>query len=206
MIQILHKQEVLTNSPKYNYIAGILYPKKTQYDETIDENYKTEEENDLVEEIKEREKHKNEKNIQNDGSENNFDHSIADNEDPIDLTNEIKPSAMGLSVYIETPESLIISIKNVGQYYKVGKKEVIPEETKVIAFYISKFNDDNKSSYKWISKNFGLENSKQNTVENFISEVFNIKKSTFKNNVDYFDKFFDQRAGWYQKNHLLPWI
>ncbi len=195
----LHKQEVLTNSPKYNYIAGILYPKKTQYDETIDENYKTEEENDLVEEIKESEKHKNEKNIQNDGSENNFDHSIADNEDPIDLTNEIKPSAMGLSVYIETPESLIISIKNVGQYYKVGKKEVIPEETKVIAFYISKFNDDNKSSYKWISKNFGLENSKQNTVENFISEVFNIKKNTFKNNVDYFDKFFDQRAGWYQK-------
>ena len=42
----LHKQEVLTNSPKYNYIAGILYPKETQYEETIGENYKTEEENE----------------------------------------------------------------------------------------------------------------------------------------------------------------
>ena len=91
----LHKQEVLTNSPKYNYIAGILYPKETQYEETIGENSKTEEENELVEEKTEEKSNKGKKKIQKDLSQNNFEHDIADNEDPIDLTNEIKPSAMG---------------------------------------------------------------------------------------------------------------
>ncbi|MDC3162639.1 hypothetical protein OA670_03415, partial [Candidatus Pelagibacter sp.] len=103
-----------------------------------------------------------------------------------------EPSAMGISICIEAPEILTISLKNVGQYYKLTNKEEIPIESKIIAFYISKFNDENKSSYKWISSNYSLNNSNQNTVEDFISNVFEIKKSTFKNNVDYFDKFFDQ--------------
>ena len=47
---------------------------------------------------------------ENISSENNFDHSISDNEDPIDLTNELKPSAMGMSVCMEIPENLIVSI------------------------------------------------------------------------------------------------
>ena len=39
----LNKQEILVNSPKYNYIAGVLYPKKTSYTEEIDQDFKNEE-------------------------------------------------------------------------------------------------------------------------------------------------------------------
>ena len=194
-----HKQEVLINSPKYNYIAGILYPKETTYEETVDENFESEDE--IVSEVEESasEKNSDSNDEQNGNSENNFDHDTPDNEDPIDLTNELKPSAMGLSVCMEIPQNLIVSIKNVGQYYKVGKKEIVPKEPRIVAFYISKFNDKKKTSYKWISKNFSLENSNRNTCENFVAEVFNIKPNTIKNTVDYFDKFFEQRVGWNEK-------
>ena len=194
----LNKQEILVNSPKYNYIAGVLYPKKTSYSEEINHDFKNEEsvsfDDAKISDLSSDNKYEKERT-----SENNYDGNNSDNEDPIDLTNELKPSAMGISMCIEAPEILIISLKNVGQYYKLTNKEEIPIESKIVAFYISKFNDENKSSYKWISSNYSLNNSNQNTVEDFISNVFEIKKSTFKNNVDYFDKFFDQRAGWYQK-------
>ena len=39
----LHKQEILVDPPKYNYIAGVLYPKKTQYGEIVDENFNDDE-------------------------------------------------------------------------------------------------------------------------------------------------------------------
>ena len=129
-----HKQEVLINSPKYNYIAGILYPKETTYEETVDENFESEDE--IVSEVEESasEKNSDSNDEQNGNSENNFDHDTPDNEDPIDLTNELKPSAMGLSVCMEIPQNLIVSIKNVGQYYKVGKKEIVPKEPRIVAF------------------------------------------------------------------------
>ncbi len=195
----LHKQEVLVNSPKYNYIAGVLYPQKSQYQEIVDEDYDNNEGS-----IEDRESDNNtlEENVNTNEelSDNNFDHDQPDNDDPLDLTNELKPSAMGLSVCIKIPDKLIVSIKNIGQYYKVGTADTIPNEVRVISFYISKFNDEKKSSYSWISKKYSLENQNRKTCESFIAKTFNIKSNSMKNTVDYFDKFYNQRIGWEKKH------
>lgn len=195
----LHRQEVLVNSPKYNYIAGVLYPQKTSYEETTSEGLEDEE--NITEDIDFLDDTKTEKNKNQESeiSENSFDHDQPDNDEPIDLTNELKPSAMGLSVSIKIPDNLIVSLKNIGQYYKVGTKETIPEEARIVGFFISKFNNDNKYSYRWISEKYSLENSNRKTCEEFIAQVFNIKSNSMKNIVDYFDKFFDSREGWKNK-------
>ena len=51
------------------------------------------------------------------------------------------------------------------------------------------------------SSNYSLNNSNQNTVEDFISNVYEIKKCLVKNNVDYFDKL--QKPDGIKKNLRL---
>ena len=70
----LHRQEVLVNSPKYNYIAGVLYPQKTSYEETTSEGLEDEE--NITEDIDFLDDTKTEKNKNQESeiSENSFDH------------------------------------------------------------------------------------------------------------------------------------
>ena len=79
----LNKQEILVNSPKYNYISGVLYPKKTSYSEEIDHDFKNEESvsfDDLeISDLSSNNKYEKERT-----SQNNYDGNNSDNEDPID--------------------------------------------------------------------------------------------------------------------------
>lgn len=191
-----HKEEVLSQSPKFNYIAGVLYPKKCSKDELMDEDDTF---NDIDDDTNNEIVQENiEININDDDDEN--EELLSDNENIIDLTNEMQPSAMGLSFCCKELFDIEIEIKNIGQYYKIGTKENIPYESRIAAYFVSKFAKDN-TSYNWISKNFNLNNSNRNTCENFLANIFQIKENTFKNQVDYFDKFGEHREGW--KNSII---
>jgi len=186
-----HRQEVLSQSPKFNYIAGVLYPKKSKKDEIVDESENLEEEQDDTDQDENFDKNKSSATIENEKDEE----LTSDNENIIDLTNEMQPSAMGLSFCVKDLFDFDIEIKNIGQYSKIGTKETVPDEARIVAYFISKYASDN-SSYNWIFNNFKLENSNRTTCENFLANTFKVKENTFKNLVDYFDKYGDHREGW----------
>lgn len=188
-----HQQEVLSQSPKFNYIAGVLYPRKSSKEELVEEdNSDKEDESGSNNELDNFDnKDADSLNIENDNEE---DHS-SDNENIIDLTNEMQPSAMGLTFCVKDIFDLDVEVKDIGQYYKMGTRETTPEEARIVACYVSLFAGD-KSSYKFISNHFKLANSQRNTCENYLAGIFRVKQNTFKNLVDYFDKFSDHREGW----------
>ena len=117
-------REILSQSPKQSYLAGVLYPQKATNDEIIDDE---EEDTSLVEETYQAKKFETNNNVDMTSSGENYDLDSADNEKNLDLTNELKPSAMGISVCINLPEVLVVSLKNIGQYFSEDK--VIEHET-----------------------------------------------------------------------------
>ena len=117
-------REILPQSPKQSYLAGVLYPQKATNDEIIDDE---DEDTSLVVDTHEIKKFETNKNVDSIPSGENYDLDTADNEKNLDLTNELKPSAMGISVCINLPEVLVISLKNVGQY--LSEDKVIENET-----------------------------------------------------------------------------
>ena len=111
-------REILSQSPKQSYLAGVLYPQKATNDEIIDDE---DEDMSLVEESYQDNKFELNDNIDKTLSGDNYDLDSSDNEKNLDLTNELKPSAMGISVCIDIPDVLVISLKNVGQYLSEDK-------------------------------------------------------------------------------------
>jgi len=195
-----HLQEILDISPTNLYMAGILYPQQTLF-ENLDE--KDEEESDSFDEQADKEKDSkdNSKNFKE--IENTFDETTTDidNNRDIDLTNDFKQSAIGLSALVNIPNEIKISINNVGRYHKLTQE--FPNELQIICLFLSKFANE-KKSYNWFKDNFNLDKIQRSTTHKFLSETFNILENRIKNVEDYFDKYFSNRKGWYQKNKVNP--
>ena len=117
-----HKQEILDESPSSLYMAGILYPQKTLI-ENIDDNTELDElETPDVETLKRDNEEKENKPIHfNNIKENELDETKIDidNNRDIDLTNDYKQSAIGLSALVKIPEKLKISINDMGVYHNL---------------------------------------------------------------------------------------
>jgi hypothetical protein len=195
-----HKQEITPKSPIKLYSAGILFPQKTDeevtyQDESAEQNVEDDEEDSTINDgTNDENKDLNETETEEENAEEPNDNNLE-----IDLTNESKPSAMGVSVLVEVPEKLIISISDIGRYSKLGND--VPEALLVVSFYLSKFSK-NKESYSWFNKIFETGDDKRATIHRFLENVFSIKESRIKNYEDYFDKYFDNRVGW--KNQTNP--
>lgn len=198
-----HLQEILDESPSNLYMAGILYPQKTTF-ENIENINEIDEEDSLNDEeiIHDNERDlKKEETINIENKENEFDDSKIDidNNRDIDLTNDYKQSAIGLSALIKIPEKLKISINDMGKYHRLTKD--FPHELQIICLFLSKFAGE-KKSYLWFKDNFSLEKIQRKSSHEFLENVFNIMSSRIKNVEDYFDKFFSNRKGWHQKNKV----
>ena len=197
-----HKQEILDESPSSLYMAGILYPQKTLI-ENVDESLDQEEiENSDNETLNLNNTKKDNKEINfNNIKENEFDEAKIDldNNRDIDLTNDYKQSAIGLSALIKIPEKLKITITDMGVYHNL--KNDINNELLIICLFVSKFAKDSRS-YLWFKENYSLTNSQRGTTLQFLEKLFDIKESRIKNIEDYYDKFFSFRKGWHQKNRI----
>ncbi len=197
-----HLQEILDESPADLYMAGILYPQKTTFEniESTDNEEEVFVKNEVINNDNERDLKKKELiNIEN--KENEYDESKIDidNNRDIDLTNDFKQSAIGLSVLIKIPEKLKITINDMGKYHRLTKD--FPHELQIICLFLSKFAGE-KKSYTWLKDNFFLENIQRSASIKFLESIFNINHTRIKNVEDYFDKFFSNRKGWYQKNKV----
>jgi len=205
-----HKQEILTKSPRQIYTAGILYPQKNldnqnsnttkDVDEEIENENPTESENSkedssMYENI-EKDKLTEEKNQKEkeEEEEDRVESESPDNNHDVDLTNELRQSAIGISVVVNTEKSLVLGIKDVGRYHKLSKNP--PKILLTACYYMSKFSK-NEVSYQWFCNQFNLENSQRSTVLKFLQEISSIKHTKIKASYeDYFDKYFDNRIGW----------
>ncbi len=197
-----HKQEILEQSPKQTYLSGLLYPQKLN-DDNFEQNNEDEEDENAQDNIND-ENSTIEKNFseldasQLEINENDVenDNQIDNNRD-IDLTNEYKQSAIGLSVLIKVPETLVIRINDMGLYRNLKKD--IPQEILIICLFLSKFAKD-KKSYDWFKNNFLIKNNQRGKIHLFLFHIFNIRVNRIKNIEDYYDKYFKFRKGW--KNRI----
>ena len=185
-----HKQEILDESPTQTYLAGILYPQKhpENFNEKIDEDLNSDIEdsvNEISKDITEPQENTNGSDLKSDEDDKESDNQVDNNRD-IDLTNEYKQSAIGISVLLKIPENLLIRINNMGVYRNL--KNDIPEEIIIISLFLSKYAKD-KKSYDWFKSNFSLSKNQRIETLNFLSNVFNIKNTRIKNIEDYFDKY-----------------
>ena len=197
-----HKQEILDESPSSLYMAGILYPQKTLIENINDNTELDELETPDVEALKRDNEEKENKPIHfNNIKENELDETKIDidNNRDIDLTNDYKQSAIGLSALVKIPEKLKISINDMGVYHNL--KNDIKNELLVICLFVSKFASDSKS-YIWFKENYSLIKVQRSSTLQFLEKLFNIKESRIKNIEDYFDKFFSFRKGWHQKKRI----
>ena len=126
-----------------------------------------------------------------------------DNNRDIDLTNDYKQSAIGLSALVKIPEKLKISINDMGVYHNL--KNDIKNELLTICLFVSKFAKDAKS-YVWFKENYSLIKVQRTSTLQFLEKLFNIKESRIKNIEDYYDKFFSFRKGWHQKIELIQYM
>lgn len=202
-----HKQEVLAKPPIQIYTAGILYPQKNLDDQNINASEDVDEEIDSenLNETDTKEEPKMYENIQKDNLNEEINHKDEDEEDrvesessdnnyDVDLTNELRQSAIGISVVVSAGKSLVLGIKDVGRYQKLLNNP--PKILLIACYYMSKFSK-NEISYQWFCKKFNLENSQRATVLKFLQEISSIKHTKIKVNYeDYFDKYFDNRVGW----------
>ena len=176
------KYEFLNKSPRTIYSAGILFPQgdtnssNNESDESQEENLGTINDEQSVE-IENQNLNQNEyENIYEEVSDNNFD---------IDLTNELRASAMGLSILSSIDKPLIIGVNDIGQYFKVGKEYT--EELLEICCYLSKY----ENSYEWFANQFNLSKTTQDICHSYIENIFstpNIKVGIR----DYFDPYFKE--------------
>ena len=100
-----HKQEITPKSPIKLYSAGILFPQKTDeevtyQDESAEQNVEDDEEDSTINDgTNDENKDLNETETEEENAEEPNDNNLE-----IDLTNESKPSAMGVSVLVEVPD------------------------------------------------------------------------------------------------------
>jgi len=139
-----HRQEIVKD-PRNLYLAGILYPQgqkniDEKFDEDLDNN---EEESSSDIESQNRTKESDKSEGEDDSVDNNSD---------IDLVNEMKPSAMGMSIQVSLEDSVVVGIKDMGIY---DKYKDINEDLIFISLYLARFSKDN-DSYNWLIDNFKL--------------------------------------------------
>ena len=149
-----HSNEILDKSPRSVYTAGILFPQGEVNSYHFDEDdYKNE--NILDENITET-KDKSPKT-----SEDDIEEQVSDNNFDLDLTNELRPSAMGMTILVSNDKPIIIGVNDIGRYNKLGKE---PSKQLLMACcYLSKY----ENSYEWLFEKFKLPKNTQMSVINF---------------------------------------
>ena len=196
-----HLQEILDESPTNLYTAGILYPQQSLF-ENLENNIDDDEGDFSKDEIQNDNIEKDNKKkelIDREAKESKYDESKIDidNNRDIDLTNDFKQSAIGLSTLLKIPNKLKISINDVGIYHH--NKKVMPHELQVICLFLSKFlkkiPERELRSYIWFKENYSLEKVQRNLCHLFLKDLYNILDTRIKNVEDYFDKFFSFRVG-----------
>lgn len=191
-----HKQEILPSSPRQTYLAGVLYPQKSKFDTENQEEKDSDKSKDNNEETDLLIDNKKEENI--DYNEND-DEVTSDNNLDLDLTNELRPSAISFSILASIKQELFLGVKDIGIYRKL--KNSNSRRLMIVTFYLSKFAKE-KASYIFLYEKFKLENSNRSTIhiflENFFSnEIEGITAEKIKRDYeDYFDKYFEAREGW----------
>lgn len=178
-----HKQEVLSKSPRSIYTAGILFPQNSavsleENEEEINENISDQEISEIIKDEK-----SNEKQIETDTEQ------VADNNFDLDLTNELRASAIGLSIIVSERKNFILGINNMGKYKKLGKEP--SENLMLICYFLAR----EKDAYEWFQKEFNLDNKNNETIHTYIEQLFAVSNIKMKYR-DYFDKFFPNREGW----------
>ena len=187
-----HKQEVLSKSPRNIYTAGILYPQKAKV--VMDENEEGIDEDKSEDEDSQSLKRKNEAEEAEDDDEQTVDNNF-----DIDLTNELRASAMGMSVLASTNKSLIVGTEDMGRYHTFGREP--PKNLLIICHYLAKY----KESYSWLSNEYKLSNDTQEACFEFLEKIFSIKNIKMKYR-DHFDTYFEHRKGWKKKNQTVDEI
>ena len=155
------KYEILTKSPRKIYTAGVLFPQGEMASSESDNEYENEE---TSEENLSTEDNKSKSNY----LENDDEEKTADNNFDLDLTNELRASAMGLSVLISTNKPVVIGVNDIGKYKKISKEA--SRGLLEACCYLSKYED----SYKWFANQFKLEKNSQDICHKFLEkEVLN---------------------------------
>ena len=95
-----HKQEILTKSPRLTYTAGTLFPQQStvlgdEPEESTEENFEEETDQSTT-------KQTSAAAIDDD------DEQVTDNNFDIDLTNELRASAIGMSVLASSNHTIIV--------------------------------------------------------------------------------------------------
>ena len=187
-----HKQEILTKSPRLTYTAGTLFPQQStvltdEEEENIEENF----DEDTAQSTT---KQTSAAAIDDDNEQ------VTDNNFDIDLTNELRASAIGMSVLASINHPIIVGTNDMGKYESFGK-DTAPKNLLIICYYLAK----EKESYSWLSSEYKLSNKNQSTCFQFLEEKFRIKNIKMKYR-DYFDTYFENRKGWKRKNNKIDAI
>ena len=180
----LDKNEILNKSPRTIYTAGILFPQGDPNTSNDDDDEKHENEK-ILNEIETEEPH-----IKKTDEDSNVNEDVSDNNFDIDLTNELRASAMGISILASIDETIIIGVEDIGQYTKMAKEP--NKELLETCCYLSKY----ENSYEWMTNQFNLDKNTQEECHRFLENTFsvpNIKVSIR----DYFDPHFkdNKRVG-----------
>ncbi|MFL2878659.1 MAG: hypothetical protein ACJZ4R_03435 [Candidatus Pelagibacter sp.] len=173
-----HSNEILDKSPRSVYTAGILFPQGEVNSYHFDEDdYKKEnilDENNITE-TKDKSPKASQDDIEEEVSDNNFD---------LDLTNELRASAMGMTILISNDKPIIIGVNDIGRYNKLGKE---PSKQLLMACcYLSKY----ENSYQWLFEKFKLSKNTQDECHKFLENIYSVSniKVNFR---DYFDPHFE---------------
>ena len=189
------KYEILTKSPRKIYTAGVLFPQGEMASSESDNEYENEETSD---ENLSTEDNKSKSNY----LENDDEEKTADNNFDLDLTNELRASAMGLSVLISTNKTVVIGVNDIGKYKKISKEA--SRGLLEACYYLSRYED----SYKWFANQFKLEKNTQDICHKFLEKTFSTAniKMNFRDHFDtYFNDIDDQRRkGWDPKKTPTP--
>ncbi len=173
-----HSNEILDKSPRSVYTAGILFPQGEVNSYHFDEDdYKNE--NILDEKNITETKDKSPKT-----SEDDIEEQVSDNDFDLDLTNELRPSAMGMTILVSNDKPIIIGVNDIGRYNKLGKE---PSKQLLMACcYLSKY----ENSYEWLFEKFKLPKNTQDECHKFLENIYSVSniKVNFR---DYFDPHFE---------------
>ncbi len=189
-----HKQEILAKNPRSIYSAGILFPQSSKLSEEEEIDEFQEEEINLDETSSDNSKDNNVSSLDDEDSE-----KTTDNNFDLDLTNELRASAIGFSVVINVNQSYLVGVNDIGKYNKLGKEP--SKNLLLVCYYLSR----EKDSYEWFANEFKLENNKQVTCHKYLEKIFSVSNIKMKYR-DYFDKFSDNRVGWKRVNPRLDEI
>ena len=83
-------------------------------------------------------------------SQDDIEEEVSDNNFDLDLTNELRASAMGMTILISNDRPINIGVNDIGRYNKLGKE---PSKQLLMACcYLSKY----ENSYQWLFEKFKL--------------------------------------------------